>query len=227
MSNEQQTEALVSEEWGTGVKHIGSAAALVAAGLVEPGWLDGLAGHRRQIARQANGGWEIVGSGKGNRLTNAHKEAGAFSVGRRLDGRLELFAYFPPAVARERKAAAQARYQEERAAREEVERTAGEQATWLRAKAVHQGDAAANALRNYSHAIAARVHELQDLIVGQAYFEGFPRIGYPSEATRAKAMLGELAARLKQASPKILDRQRDTNVFRLDGSAYAGIKERA
>ena len=218
----------VTGEATTGVEYVGSESALLAAKLSELGWLQGLGGHCRQIARLPNGGWQIVGEGKGNRLTNAHKEAGAYSVSPRRDGLFTLFVYRHPAEYRALYAAGKAARDAEYAAWREEERAAAEKRIWQRGKAVHQGDAATNALHDYSRAIAERIHALRDLIAGQAYYDGLPRIGYaPGEAARARALLGELTALLQHANPVILDRQRENNVYRLDGSAYIALRERA
>lgn len=120
--NESAAGVPIGRDFCTGTKYIGTEEALVGSGLIQCAWLANLGGWRRQIARLPDGGFQIVGEGKGNRLTNQHKENGAFSVSRNRDGTFTVFAYHRPEEYRQRAAQAEAQWRAKLEAEQERHR---------------------------------------------------------------------------------------------------------
>ncbi|MDD5177376.1 MAG: hypothetical protein PHQ05_13240 [Sterolibacterium sp.] len=62
------------------VSYRGTQTALLAAGIVLPEWLEGLGRYARYIALNPEGGFLIIGEGRGRHISNAHRELGAVSI---------------------------------------------------------------------------------------------------------------------------------------------------
>lgn len=212
----------VTNDVPTGIEYAGSEADLLAAGLIEPGWLDGLGSYRRQIARVPGKGWEIIGEGKGNRVNNGYKEAGAYSVSRRRDGLFAVFVYRGPAECRALQAAYKAERDAEYDAWRAEQRAEQEKQAWQHAKTAHSDD---HLQADYVRNLIRKAEEIAGLVSGELVYQDTPRIGFgPAEVERSKAIITELVGMLKRAKPVILDRQRENNVYSLDGRAYNHLK---
>ncbi len=78
------------------VEYLGADVDLIDAEIIEADWLVGLGRHARQLVKLPDGGFQVIGEGKGNRITYAHRRNGAFSIKRLTSGMLVVVAYRKP-----------------------------------------------------------------------------------------------------------------------------------
>ncbi|MBI2278311.1 MAG: hypothetical protein HYU74_13250 [Dechloromonas sp.] len=205
-----------------GIEYIGTDQALVEAGILQPAWLTNLGGMCRQIVRLPNGGFQIVGEGKGNRLTNQHKESGAFSVSRKRDGTFAVFAHHHPDEYRRRKAEEDAKYEAEWEVERAKLQAMQEKETWRLAKKVHGGEDWPERWRN---GVLYHVEQAEQLIVGRLVFTDFPDVRLTDDdIAQAKAAIAELRKVLASSRPRVRDRVQVSNVVSLDEYAYRNMK---
>jgi hypothetical protein len=192
-------------------RFVGAESALISAGWVRPEWLEGLGRYARQIALNQQGGFSIIGEGKGNRLKHEHREAGAVSVRRRVDGLIELTKYRAPTEIRER----------ERLWREERAREA-EALAWTKAKQAR--DDAKDFPKRWKKELARRIDELARLIDRRAVFQGFPNIKLPPhDLARLKYAVDYLRHEFDAARPTIDDIEIKSNVISLRANAHRNL----
>lgn len=205
-----------------GIEYIGSEKALVDGGYADAQWFVGLGGWRRLIAKLPDGGFVIVGEGKGNRLRNHHKENGAYSIARTLAGSYSVFAYHHPAEYRRRKALRDA----EGKARYEAwiaEETAKEQReSWLLAKEAH---AAGDFPERWKDGVLYHLDQLEKLVTGRMVFTDFPDVGLSADQIKVASTAAEVLRRvLQNCRPIIKDRVEVSNVVSLNAHAYRNMK---
>lgn len=207
----------------TGIEYFGTEQALTDAKLLEAAWIDGLAGHARQIARLPDGGFQIVGEGKGQRLTKEHKELGAFSVSRNKDGTISVFAFRNHAEYKNEKSVADAKRESEYIAWIEAERLANKKETWKRAKEVcEQSDFP----KRWKDGVLYHLEQAEKLIEGKLVFTDFPDIGISEgEILEAKRIVADLKNVLARATPAIKNKVNvRSNVFSLNDAAFRNMK---
>lgn len=212
----------IGRDESTGIERIGSDTALVSAGFAEAEWFVGLGGLRRHIARLPDGGFVVVGEGRGNRMTNQHKECGAYSIGRNRDGSFSVFAYRHPDEYRERKvvdrAAWLARNEAWRAEQAEKE----QRRAWLLAKdARAEGDFPSR----WKNGVLHHLEQVEMLISGRMVFTDFPDVGLQACDIEAAGTAAACLRRLIESSrPRIKDRVQMSNVISLNVYAYRNMK---
>lgn len=207
----------------TGIEYFGPEQALLDAKILEPAWITGLAGHSRQIARLPDGGFQVVGEGKGNRLTKEHKESGAFSVSRNKDGTISVFAFRTHAEYKKEKSLVDARRESEYEARREAERLASEKETWQHAKEVREKP---DFLERWKNGVLYHLEQAEKLIEGKLVFTDFPDIGMSEgDILEAKRIVADLKNLLARATPAIKNKVSvQSNVFSLNDAAFRNMR---
>lgn len=206
-----------------GIEYFGPERALIDAKILDPAWITGLAGHARQIAKLPDGGFQVVGEGKGNRLTKEHKEFGAFSVSRNKDGTLSVFAFRTHAEYKKEKSIVDAKRESEYLARIEAERLTNKKVTWQRAKeAREQSDFP----KRWKDGVVYHLEQAEKLIEGKIVFTDFPDIGLSEGDTlEAKRIVADLKNLLAKATPTIKNKvNTQNNVFFLNDAAFRNMR---
>lgn len=198
----------IVRECDTCVDYVGTEDALVAAGLIQPAWAQGLSHHSRQIVLSPDGGFTVVAEGKGNHITHAHRNLGAYRIKRLQDGRLR--------VGKCRTVAEQNAYDEER--RKRLEREQAKNAWGMAAEARLNADYPAR----WKSGVLRHVQQISEFLDGKLVFEGFPDIRLDSNSISvAKEMVGVLERQIKALSPRVDDTRVEAgNVVFLREQAY-------
>ena len=211
----------IGREDTAGIEYIGNEKALINGGYAHPEWFAGLLGHRRSIARTLTGEFVVVGEGPGNRLTNRHKEQGAYSIGRNRDGSYSVFIYHHPDEYRRRKALEDAKREAEYEAIKGERAAKEQQATWVQAKEAHAGDFP----KRWKDGVMYHLEQLEKLVTGRMVFTDFPDVGLPvDEIAVVSATADELRRVLQNSRPMIKDRVQVSNVVSLNAYAYRNMK---
>ena len=207
----------------SGTEYIGTERALIAAGLLEPAWVTGLVGFTRQIARLDDGGFEVLGEGKGKRVRKEHKEKGAFSVSRNRDGTISVFVFRIHAEYMKERALWEAKRQAEYEEWMQKQRLQAEKESWQCAKVAHeQKDFPAL----WKKGVLYHVEQAERLIEGKLIFTEFPNIGIPEEDVQeAKRIITNLKKLMALVIPRIKDEViAKGNVFSLSEFAFRNMR---
>lgn len=97
MADENYTDlpdgVFINRECDSQIQYSGTEAAMLAAGLIQAEWLEGLSTYTRSIVLAPDSGFLILREGKGNCITNAHRDAGAITIKRLKGGELQVSKY--------------------------------------------------------------------------------------------------------------------------------------
>lgn len=212
----------VGRDETTGIEYIGSEEALILGGYAKAEWFVGLGGFRRFVSRLADGTYIVLGEGKGNRVTNLHKENGACSIGRNRDASFSVFVYRHPDEYRKRKAKLIAERDAEHAAWVAKQEEKKQKEAWVLAKEAHsEGDFP----KRWKDGVLYHLGQAEKLIKGEMVFTDFPDVGLSSgDIAAACAAVTELRRVLQSCRPKIKDRIQVSNVVSLSAYAYRNMK---
>lgn len=201
----------IADESSSQVAYRGSESALLAAGIIQAEWIEGLGRLSRQIAINPSGGFSILGEGKGARITHAHRQHGAFTVKRLADGDIVARKYRTIAEEREREAAMIEEMGRER-----------ERADWNQAKAARIGQ---DYPSQWKSAVISHFEVAIELLEGKRLFQGFPEIKLSSpDLEKVQRAAVQLRAAIEETAPRLNDLQPDgSNVIRLHGRAYRAM----
>lgn len=223
-TSELAAEVQIGRNVPTGIEYIATEQALIVAKILEPAWSAGLGGFTRQIARLPDGGFQVIGEGKGQRLTKEHKEFGAFSVSRNKDGTISVFAFRTHAEYKKEKALFDARRESEYEAWKAERQLDKEKETWQRAKeAASQSDFP----RRWKNGVLHHIDQAERLIDGRLVFTDFPDVGLAEkDAESAKRIIAELKNLLSWVTPAIKNKvQTRSNVFSLNEAAFRNMRK--
>lgn len=194
-------------EYSSGIRYAGTERDLIAGGILKPEWIDGLGKNSRLIALSSDGGFQIVGEGKGNRLTHQHRDRGAYSAKRLPDGNIILFKYRTRA--------------EEMAIRlvdQEQQKNDAQQKTWQLAKRAHSQP---DLPERWKNGVLHHVEQAEKLIEGKLVFTDFPDIGIqPRDVEAAKKAIAALRNVLLCAEPRVKNKVQQSNVVSLREAAF-------
>jgi hypothetical protein len=198
----------ITREWSSQIQYQGTETALLASGLIRAEWIEGLGRFSRQIAIDPAGGFQIVGEGKGSRLTHAHRDNGALTIKRLPDGNILVGKFRTITEERDIEQARQEEWARER-----------EQKAWITAK-VARGER--DFLAEWKDNILRELNSIARLSEGELIYTGFPEIklSVPGLA-KVRAAVAQLTLAIAEATPQPTDLEVKNNVIILRPKAYA------
>ncbi|MDR1888350.1 MAG: hypothetical protein LBQ81_03060 [Zoogloeaceae bacterium] len=197
------------------IEYRGTEHDLLAAGLIFPGWVDGLGERARQIVVKPGGGFTVVGEGSGNRLSYAFRQQGIFSVKRCLGLEISVIKHRTGDEERARRK----RKADERARAYREWEIKYQQQAWAEAKKARAVDN--NFAEQWKVLVLLDLEKISRIIYGGWGFDGRPRIKISqNERDAARILLTELKRIIDATNPRIDDveeRLAESNVIRLRG----------
>lgn len=211
MADENYTDlpdgVFINRECDSQIQYSGTEAAMLAAGLIQAEWLEGLSTYTRSIVLAPDSGFLILREGKGNCITNAHRDAGAITIKRLKGGELQVSKYRTCGEKKACEDARNAKYKEEQ-----------EQKIWKLAKLARERDYLAEWKTN----VIRSVGDIEKLAKGTLVYTGFPEIKFSAcSMEKIQKAIGQLTSVIEQATPYITDVEvKKSNIIGIRGEAY-------
>lgn len=202
----------IISEWDSQIQYSGTEAAMLAAGLIRAEWLEGLSTYTRSIVLAPDSGFLILRKGKGNCITNAHRDAGAITIKRLKGGGLQVSKYRTCGEKKACEDARNAKYKEEQ-----------EQKIWKLAKLARERDYLADWKTN----VIRSVGEIEKLAKGTLVYTGFPEIKFCAYSMeKIQKAVEQLTLVIEQATPHTTDVEvKNNNVIGIRGEAYRHFQQ--